>query len=128
MREEQLDEQPEKQLEEKQPLPLAQSLSFGAGTFLTIGLIDLLAHLGPTGLVVGGIAAYVAARHGPEVTSQVREALPALPSRQPESEERQQRGKRSFMDRALGAIRRASWRQQKPQRMTPLSSPRRRSR
>jgi len=102
MSEEHLDEQPEEQLEEKQPLPLAQSLSFGAGTFLTFGLVDLLAHLGPTGLVVGGIVAYVVGKHGPEVTSQVREALPVLPSRQPGIEERRQRSKRSFMDRALG--------------------------
>lgn len=96
------EEQLEEQLEEKQPFPLAESLSYGAGTFLTVGLIDLLAHLGPTGLVIGGILAYVVGKHGPEVTGQVRKALPAPPSRQPEIEAPQRRGKRRLIDRALG--------------------------
>jgi hypothetical protein len=39
-------EQPE---EERRSLPLAASLSYGAGTFLAAGMVDLLAHLGPTG-------------------------------------------------------------------------------
>src|SRR5258708_26911222 len=98
MSEEHLNEQ----LEDKTPVPLSQSLGFGAGTFLTIGAIDLLAHLGPTGLVIGGIAAYVAAKHGPELTSQVREALPSVPSRQPGIEAPRRRGKRGLIDRALG--------------------------
>jgi hypothetical protein len=72
MGEEQLNEQ----LEDQKPVPLSQSLGFGAGTFLTVGAVDLLAHLGPTGLVVGGILAYVAAKHGPELASQAKEAFP----------------------------------------------------
>ncbi len=71
------------QLEDQKPVPLSQSLGFGVGTFLTVGAVDLLAHLGPTGLVVGGILAYVAAKHGPELASQAREALLSVPSRQP---------------------------------------------
>ena len=101
MSEEHLNEQSGEQLEEKRPLPLKQSLSFGVGTFLTVGTIDLFAHLGPTGLVIGGIAAYVAAKHGPDLASQVREVLPSPPSRQPGIKERR-RGKRSFVDRAIG--------------------------
>src|SRR5260221_404637 len=101
MSEEHLNEQSGEQLEEKRPLPLKQSLSFGVGTFLTVGTIDLFAHLGPTGLVIGGIAAYVAAKHGPDLASQVREVLPSPPSRQPRIKERR-RGKRSFVDRAIG--------------------------
>src|SRR5690348_12879269 len=98
MSEEQLNEQ----LEDKKPVPLSQSLGFGAGTFLTVGAIDLLAHLGPTGLVVGGIAAYVAAKHGPELASQVREAFPSLPSGQPGEDRLRRNGGRSLIDRALG--------------------------
>ena len=92
--------------QEQPPVPLTHSLGFGAGTFLAAGMVDLLAHLGPTGFVVGGIAAYVASRHGPQLYEQVREALPSPPavSRQPGKARPPQRrtGGRSFMDRALG--------------------------
>jgi hypothetical protein len=98
MSEEHLNEQ----LEDKTPVPLSQSLGFGAGTFLTIGTIDLLAHLGPTGLVVGGIAAYVAAKHGPELASQVREAFPSHSRVQPGEERPRRNGGRSLIDRTLG--------------------------
>ena len=98
MSEEQLNEQ----LKDQKPFPLSQSLGFGAGTFLTVGMVDLVGHLGPTGWVIGGIAAYVASKHGPELANWVREALPSPPARQPEIEEPRQRGKRSFIDRALG--------------------------
>ena len=103
MSEEHLNEQPE----DKQSVPLSQTLGFGAGTFLTVGAIDLLAHLGPTGLVVGGIAAYVAAKHGHELVEQMREALPSPApgvSRQPAKAHTPRRngGGRSLLDRALG--------------------------
>lgn len=98
MGEEQLNEH----LEDQQPVPLSQSLGFGAGTFLTVGAVDLLAHLGPTGLVVGGILAYVAAKHGPEFASQVSGALRPVPSRQPGIEAPRRNGGRSLIDRALG--------------------------
>ena len=111
------DEEPleaDKAEQTEQRTPLSQTLGFGAGTFLAAGMVDLLAHLGPTGLVVGGIAAYVASRHGPQLYEQVREALPSPPareaSRQPvaRSPRRQQqygqpeRRGRSVLDRALG--------------------------
>src|SRR5258707_7747075 len=92
----------EEQLEEKQSYPLTQSIGFGAGTFLTVGAIDLFAHLGPTGLVIGSIAAYVAAKHGPQLASQVREALPSRESMQPGIEAPRRNGGRSLIDRALG--------------------------
>ena len=101
MSEEQLNAQREDKLEEKQAYPLKQSIGLGAGTFATVGAIDLLGHLGPTALVIGGILAYVAAKHGPDLASQVKEALPSLPSGQPGIKERR-RGKRSFIDRAIG--------------------------
>ncbi len=68
--------------EQQLGVPLSHSLGFGAGTFLAASMVDLLAHLGPTGLVVGSIAAYVASRHGPELYKQVREALPSPPARE----------------------------------------------
>src|SRR5712691_1697815 len=96
--------------EEQQPqpdAPLAQSLSCGVSTFLAAGVVDLVGHLGLTGLVVGGIAAYVASQHGPELLEQVRGALPTRPS-SPQGEAPRTRasesgsGKRSLLDRALG--------------------------
>src|SRR5260370_11946139 len=92
----------EEQREDQHPVPLSQTLSFGAGTFLTVGVIDLVAHLGPTGLVIGGILAYIAAKQGPELANQASDALSSPPARQPEIEEPQQRRTRSFIDRALG--------------------------
>src|SRR5258708_23633884 len=93
---------PEEQRADQHIVPLSQTLGYGAGTFLTIGVIDLVAHLGPTGLVIGGIVAYIAAKHGPELASQVREAFPSPPAAQPEIEEPRQRTKRTFIDRAFG--------------------------
>src|SRR5690242_1661302 len=58
-------------------VPLGLSLRYGLGTFVGMGLLDLIAHFGPTGLVVGGIAAYAASQHGPELVEHLREALPA---------------------------------------------------
>jgi len=89
------------------PTPLVHSLGYGAGTFLAAGMVDLLAHLGPTGLVVGGIIAYAAARHGPELVEQVRENLPSpaslQASRQRSNAPSKPRGsKRTLLDRALG--------------------------
>src|SRR5258708_2291476 len=100
------EEQREEQLEEQRPLPLVRSLTYGTGTFLAAGVVDLLAHLGPTGLVVGGIAAYVASQHGPELASRVREALPSpapLAMKQAGKAHTPRRnGGRSLLDRALG--------------------------
>jgi len=101
------EEQPrEEQREDQPPVPLTQTLGFGAGTMLAAGMVDLVAHLGPTGLVVGGIAAYVASQHGPELASRVREALPSPApgvSRHPGKAHTPRRnGGRSLLDRALG--------------------------
>src|SRR6266849_958175 len=100
------EERPEQQPEEKRPLPLAQSLSCGVSTFLAAGIVDAFAHLGPTGLVVGGIAAYAASRHGPQLLEQVRGAWPARPSytqaEAPRTLASESGGRRSFLDRALG--------------------------
>ena len=101
--------QPEDKLQEQRSPPLVQSLTYGTGTFLAVGAVDLLAHLGPTGLVVGGIAAWVASQHGPQLASRVREALPSPDSpsacgktRTAPSQPRGDQGTRSLLDRALG--------------------------
>ena len=105
----QYNEQVNAPVEEKRPsLPLAHSVSCGVSTLLAAGLVDTIAHLGPTGLVVGGIAAYVASQHGPELLEQVRGALPARPSDQTKaprtlaSNEYSRGRARSLLDRALG--------------------------
>jgi len=88
-------------LEEKK-YPVKQSAAFAGSAAITMGIIDMLAHLGPTGLVVGGIASYVAWRHGPELYEQVRELLP-LPAQPGQSEPAEQHPqRRSLLDRALG--------------------------
>src|SRR5215470_306447 len=97
----------EAQPQEQPPTRLLHSLKYGAGTMLAAGMVDLVAHLGPTGLVVGGIIAYAAAKHGPELASRVRENLPAPGSPQAFRQRRTapsqgSQGKRSILDRALG--------------------------
>ncbi len=87
------------------PVPLGLSLRYGFGTFLTAGILDLVAHFGPTGLVVGGIAAYAASQHGPELVGRLKEALPAgrlTPAPVAPRRQGQSRSQRSVLDRALG--------------------------
>lgn len=82
--------------------PPKQSAAFAGSTAVAMGLIDLLAHLGPTGLLVGGIASYVAWKHGPELYEQVRELLPLPAEVEPVEQVQQIPGRRSLLDRALG--------------------------
>lgn len=111
------EEQEEYQDEQEQPdagkllptrAPFSQVFGFGAGTFLAAGMLDMLAHLGPTGLVIGGIAAYVASRHGPDLYEQVRTMLPPaahLPAEEASryrAANREVRERRSLLDRAWG--------------------------
>ncbi len=90
-------------MEEKRH-PVKHSAAFAGSTLVTMGLVDVLAHLGPTGLLVGGLASYVAWKHGPELYEYVREKLPShTPSKQPEQEdERPRKRGRSLLDRAIG--------------------------
>src|SRR2546421_9007523 len=91
---------------EETTYPVNQAATFAGSTLVTMGLVDVLAHLGPTGLLVGGIASYVAWKHGPELYEYVREKLPSpapTAPKQPEPLEQQPRKRgRSMMDRALG--------------------------
>jgi hypothetical protein len=92
-------------MEEQHTYPMKQSATFAGSTLITMGLVDLVAHLGPTGLLVGGLASYVAWKHGPELYGYVRKRLSSshLPVSQAEQEEQQpRRSGRSFLDRALG--------------------------
>jgi len=74
------------------------TLGGAVGAFLTIGLVDVVAHLGPTGIVIAGIAGYVTWKHGPEVWEGLGNQipLPQLPKHT------RPRGRRSFWDKALG--------------------------
>lgn len=96
----------EQQQEEsnEQRASLSQQLTYGVGTFLAAGAIDMIAHFGMTGLVVGGIAAYVASQHGPGLLEQAHEVIPARPMRQARRVVLSSEGKsqRSVLDRALG--------------------------
>lgn len=92
------------------------SAKFAAATMVASFPFDLLAHLGPTGLLVGGLASYVAFRHGPEVYENLRGMIPQLPPLEQalKAEQldtsgnvkpaklEQQKQSRSFWDRALG--------------------------
>jgi hypothetical protein len=82
----------------EQAPPEKHSIGGAVGAFVTMGLVDVLAHLGPTGLVIGGIASYVVWKHGYEVCEQVgaQVPLPAWPHK------RAHTGGRSLLDRAFG--------------------------
>jgi hypothetical protein len=95
------------------PSSVKQSAAFAGSTLVVGGLLDMLAHLGPTGLLVSGLASYVAWRHGPDLYEQVRGLLPALPAPaeredgEPVAQTEQATGartpaRRSLWDRALG--------------------------
>jgi hypothetical protein len=90
----------EQEIEKK--YPVKQSAAFASSTLVTMGLIDVLAHLGPTGLLIGGIASYVAWRHGPELYEQVRELIPLPAQAGPSEPAERLPQRRSLLDRALG--------------------------
>src|SRR5215470_9792464 len=75
-----------------------EQFTLACGTMLAATGVDLLAHLGPTGLVVGGILAFAAARHGQGLYRQVQGLL----SPAPRSNSEHKRGhQRSVLDRPL---------------------------
>src|SRR5579875_1991215 len=92
--------------------PVQQAAAFAGGTLVVGGPLNKQAHLGPTGLLVSGMASYVAWRHGPELYEQVRGLLPAPAEREgkdgdPVASAEQAAGaetpaRRSLWDRALG--------------------------
>ncbi len=90
----------EQEIEKK--YPVKQSAAFAGSAAITMTIIDLFGHLGPTGLLVGGITSYVAWRHGPELYEQVRGLLP-VPAQAGQSEPAEKHSqRRSWLDRALG--------------------------
>jgi FtsK/SpoIIIE family len=85
--------------------PVGVSAKFAGGTLLASLPFDVFAHLGATGLLVGGLASYVAYRHGPEVYETMRNmfpVLPALPDGSEQIEPAQKKQGRSILDRAMG--------------------------
>ena len=81
-----MDEQREEQQES--PLPslfhlTREQVALASGTMLAATGVDLLAHLGATGLVVGGILAFAAARHGQGLYRQVLGLLSPTPAPAP---------------------------------------------
>jgi hypothetical protein len=98
----------EAQPDERPSLPLGQSVSCGVGTFLAAGVVDMVAHFGLTGLVVGGIAAYAASQHGPELLEHLKGTWPTTAARPASPQAKASRllashgSKRSFLDRTLG--------------------------
>lgn len=90
-------------------LPDLPSMALGGATLLSVGAFDMLAHLGPTGLLVGGIAAIIAARHGTAIIDGAKTWLTpastkddALAPETPLALSRPTRSRRSLLDRALG--------------------------
>jgi hypothetical protein len=81
-----------------------EQVALAGGTMLASTGVDLLAHLGATGLVVGGILAFAAARHGQGLYRQMQGLLsPApRPAPTPPHSHPGKQSKRSVLDRALG--------------------------
>lgn len=101
------EEEEEREEEEQAVYPLTHSAAFAGSTLVTMGFVDLVAHLGPTGLLISGLASYVAWKHGPELYAYAREKFAV--SQEPSSEApetaqqpRSSKPKRSLLDRALG--------------------------
>lgn len=79
--------------------PLKHKLGLAASAFLPISGLDLLAHLGPTGLLIGAIAGYVAWELGPDALSGIKRELSTLaPARVAQEKPRG----RSIPDKLLG--------------------------
>jgi hypothetical protein len=101
-----MDEQREDQQDTQLPSLLhltREQVALASGTMLAATGVDLLAHLGPTGLVVGGILAFAAARHGQGLYAQVQGLLSPAPAPPRRSRPMKRRGdQRSVLDRALG--------------------------
>src|SRR5579884_2364585 len=81
--------------------PVQQAATCAGTTFVTMSLVDLLAHLGPTGMLVVGLLSYAAWKHGPELYEQVRGILPP-PASSAEEDTPPETARRSWVDRALG--------------------------
>src|SRR6266496_1984429 len=94
----------DQQLEIKR-YPMKQQATFAGGAAVTMALVDAIAHLGPTGLLISGLAGYVAWKHGPELyelaAREVRGIIPSHSSETSQQKSEQSHG-RSFWDRAMG--------------------------
>lgn len=93
----------EEEEENKPDLPFGTKAGIFGGTFVTSALIDVIAaHGNPTGLVIGGILAYVCAKHSPDFFyGAAREWFP-LPAPSSPPERKGGRGKRTLYERMMG--------------------------
>jgi hypothetical protein len=64
---------------EKTSAPVLPSVGMAFSTFAAAGVVDVAAHLGPTGVFLGVVGAIVAYRHGPQTYAWLHEHFPALP-------------------------------------------------
>lgn len=99
--------------EKKVTTPAAIKYAAG-GTLLATLPFDVLAHFGPTGLLVGGMLSYVVYKHGHEAYDMARDTFPFLPALRAASHEPGDvkatdlpalagtPGKRSLTDRMFG--------------------------
>ncbi len=87
----------EQQQEKKYPAPVSAKFAGGA----LVAAIPMLAHFGPTGLLLSGVAGLIAYRHGPEMYDMARDTLPFLPSLEGRREPRTP-GERTMWNRLLG--------------------------
>ncbi len=88
----------QQQQEKKYPAPI--SAKFAGGALVTA--IPVLAHFGPTGLLLSGIAGLIAYRHGPEIYDMARDTLPFLPSLEGRKKEVGTSDERTMWSRLLG--------------------------
>src|SRR6266516_5246842 len=94
-----MSEEQQIQQEKKYPAPL--SAKFAGGALVTA--VPILAHFGPTGLLLSGVASLIAYRHGPEMYAMARDTLPVLPSLEGRGEPRARTSdERTMWDRLIG--------------------------
>ena len=71
-----MSEQDIAQIQQKKWQLTPTTLGCTLGVASTAGIVDVAAHLGPNGLLVGAIAALIAARHGEDIMNGVRDRIP----------------------------------------------------
>jgi hypothetical protein len=90
----------QQQQEKKYAAPTSAKFATGA----LLSALPVLAHFGPTGLLLSGVAGFVAYRHGPEVYDLIRNDLSFLPSLEGRTKkEPRAPGERTMWARLIGA-------------------------
>jgi hypothetical protein len=110
-----MSQQMEAEEKKQHSMPTPTAIKYAAGgTMLATLPFDVLAHFGPTGILVGGMLSYVVYKHGQEAYDMARDTFPFLPALRAASHERGDvkvtdlpapagtPGKRSLTDRMFG--------------------------